>query len=64
MDLVLIVNDPGDGTPYGHGITAFRTWWHPQSQKWLMRCSPEAAVYYCRQAGCRVAPPELQDADK
>jgi hypothetical protein len=62
--LILIVNDPGDGTPYAHGITAFRTWWRPQSQQWLMRCSREAAVYFCARAGCRVAPDAMQSADQ
>jgi hypothetical protein len=62
--IVLIVNDPGDGTPYSHRSQAFRTWWHPQSGYWLMRCSTEAAPYFCAKCGCRIAPDALQDADR
>jgi hypothetical protein len=62
--VILIVNDAGDGTPFAHGQTGFRIWWHPQTGQWLMRCTREAAEHFCLRAGCRVAPDELQNADK
>jgi hypothetical protein len=62
--IILIVNDPGDGTPFGHGTHGHRTWWDPRSGLWLMRCSIEAAQHYCLRAGCRVAPQDLQNADR
>jgi hypothetical protein len=62
--VILIVNDPGDGTPFGHGTQGFRTWWDPRTKQWLMRCTLEAAEHFCLRAGCRIAPDELQDVDR
>jgi hypothetical protein len=62
--IILIVNDPGDGTPFGHGPAGYRTWWDPRLGLWLMRAAREAADEFCRRAGCRVAPDALQNADR
>jgi hypothetical protein len=47
----------------GHGTQGFRHWLHPQSGLMLMRCSREAAQYFCRY-GYFEAPPDLQDDDR
>jgi hypothetical protein len=62
--VVLIVNDPGDGTRWSHGPQWSIPWWDPRLQLWLLRCSPEAAEHYCRQGGGRVAPAALQSVDR
>jgi hypothetical protein len=49
---------------FGHGTTAHRPFFHPQSGLTLMRASQEAAREYCLRGGCYMAPPELQDADR
>jgi hypothetical protein len=49
---------------FGHGIVADTPFLHPQSGLTLMRCSVEAARYYCERGGCYPAPPELQNVDK
>jgi hypothetical protein len=62
--VILIVNDPGDGTRWSHGPEWSLPWWNPQLRMWLMRASIEASLHYCTRGGCRIAPPELQSADQ
>jgi hypothetical protein len=61
--LILIIPDT-DGTTWSHGAQSSAPWWHPQTRRWLIRCTPEAAVFFCRQAGAYIAPPEMQSVDK
>ena len=58
--VILIVNDPGDGTPFGHGEKGHRTW----GTRRVVCVAAEAAQHYLSRASCRIAPPELQDADR
>jgi len=55
---------PGVFDWFGHGVEPYHPFYHPPSGLVLLRCSAEAAKYYCERAGCYPAPAELQDADR
>jgi hypothetical protein len=61
---VMLVCTSGAYDSFGHGVTAYTPFYHPQPGLVLMRCGIEPAKYYCERAGCHVAPSALQDADR
>jgi hypothetical protein len=55
---------PGIFDWFGHGITGYHPFYHPQSDKILIRATWSAAREWLLRGGCYVAPPELQNADR
>jgi hypothetical protein len=63
-ETVMLVCAFGPWDRFGHGTVAFAPFYHPQSGLTLMRCTAEAARYFCERCGCYPAPTELQNADQ